>query len=793
VNNTVFVDAEFGNNATAQRENLTRPFLTLAAALAAANIGDVVRVRPGVFNESQLVLRDNVDWYFEEGASIVSTSLNAIFIDASPVTCVIGGWGDFSSAGSIMEMHEVYNIQFTARNLSCSSADPMFELGPSSVSTIILQCTTMTTSGSGIMCVVDGPGTVFMSTQTTQCSNLWLLATPNSSGAVVMRSTTVTGGHVDQGLVQVNTLNAAMNVQLIAEAITTNTANTQAIQANLGDENSVSIVCDFGTFVANGGVANLIAGVPLHPFALNVSVMRSFSDVPIFIMQNMSVSIEYGVFAFGSNADITVFAGSGGLVSIDGELTANTADGTGRPTLFDIDTGIYNFHSSIVANLQAPAVLSANGAQMKFLANALSATLAVSQPTFVLNNSSLVSIGELDVKASTAPPGQLGTGIIECDGSNIVVQLGIFTYEANNIHGIHASTASRVFVDADFINTLAPGAVSSTLVLSEGELFLNARLINASFGCSFLEVGVGGHVTLDVQDVQVQAPGNGILLAANSNGLDGYLSTMRVGGSYAILNNSSSELHLTFNSIHYQGATPDAAIDLNNGGNTWLSGQELKFESAQNCMRLQGDNTHFFLDVKDVDVVVATNIVFSANSNSIATLRVSNLRAQNVGTAGFQCAGTATLNLAGEAFLITSAAVPVGIQMTENSILLAVVNYFECPDSVLNFTTTNRASYQSTQSITQNTSAVARITSNATCDYTLGGYFRTAGPNAIDITFVAQGEIRFLSSILVSTTNSIVSSAPVTVIVAPSSATFLPGPGVTIVPAGALFVDGGVS
>lgn len=69
VNDTVFVDVQFGDNATGQRENAARPFRTINAALTAALVGDVVYVHPGTYAES-MVLRDGIDFYFELGAVI---------------------------------------------------------------------------------------------------------------------------------------------------------------------------------------------------------------------------------------------------------------------------------------------------------------------------------------------------------------------------------------------------------------------------------------------------------------------------------------------------------------------------------------------------------------------------------------------------------------------------------------------------------------------------------------------------------------------------------------------------
>src|SRR5258708_1899195 len=62
INNTVFVDRQFGNDSTGTREDETRPFKTLTAALAVALPGDTIYVHPGIYDENTLILKDEVNW-----------------------------------------------------------------------------------------------------------------------------------------------------------------------------------------------------------------------------------------------------------------------------------------------------------------------------------------------------------------------------------------------------------------------------------------------------------------------------------------------------------------------------------------------------------------------------------------------------------------------------------------------------------------------------------------------------------------------------------------------------------
>lgn len=87
IGSTIYVDATYGDDATAEVDDLTKPFETLTAARNAATSGDVVFVHPGVFtydntnatgnqyngNMDTLVnlWKDGVTYYFAEGSKIV--------------------------------------------------------------------------------------------------------------------------------------------------------------------------------------------------------------------------------------------------------------------------------------------------------------------------------------------------------------------------------------------------------------------------------------------------------------------------------------------------------------------------------------------------------------------------------------------------------------------------------------------------------------------------------------------------------------------------------------------------
>lgn len=104
--NTLWVDAVYGDDSRASREDGGRPFATLTAAKNAAQAGDLVVVRPGTYDENDL-LKDGVNWHFAAGAAVDYTGPGdaGIFDDSSygaggAVACRVTGHGTFRWRGS---------------------------------------------------------------------------------------------------------------------------------------------------------------------------------------------------------------------------------------------------------------------------------------------------------------------------------------------------------------------------------------------------------------------------------------------------------------------------------------------------------------------------------------------------------------------------------------------------------------------------------------------------------------------------------------------------------------------
>ena len=90
--------------------------------MAVALPGDTIYVRPGIYVDSNLILSNGVNWYFEEGAIVQEVS--TIFLDTlGTITTAISGWGTFKSQSSILSIANGSTISFNAKLIELLGTD----------------------------------------------------------------------------------------------------------------------------------------------------------------------------------------------------------------------------------------------------------------------------------------------------------------------------------------------------------------------------------------------------------------------------------------------------------------------------------------------------------------------------------------------------------------------------------------------------------------------------------------------------------------------------------------------
>lgn len=129
VNKTYWVDNMKGS-ASGVVGDSNKPYDTLAGAAAVASDGDLIIVRPGTYNENNLVGNSGVNWYFYPGAIIDYTGGGAspnspIFGIGSTTTCNIYGYGVFKNSKTSGDYRYVIKAEGTLAkyNIQCQSIE----------------------------------------------------------------------------------------------------------------------------------------------------------------------------------------------------------------------------------------------------------------------------------------------------------------------------------------------------------------------------------------------------------------------------------------------------------------------------------------------------------------------------------------------------------------------------------------------------------------------------------------------------------------------------------------------
>ena len=106
VNKTIYVDSVNGDDKAGAAGDMTKPFSSITGAAGAnnaASVGDLIHVRPGIYQENDII-KDGVEYYFDKGAIIhpleslqISDDKAIIDIDGYTNKAVILGYGEFIS------------------------------------------------------------------------------------------------------------------------------------------------------------------------------------------------------------------------------------------------------------------------------------------------------------------------------------------------------------------------------------------------------------------------------------------------------------------------------------------------------------------------------------------------------------------------------------------------------------------------------------------------------------------------------------------------------------------------
>jgi len=112
----IFVDATFGNNATAIAYNFYYPYQTILAAKAVALAGDTIYIRKGTYTQTT-ISNSICDYYLEAGAIVQNTINNDVFAQSNGGTLNIYGYGILRS--SVTNSAVIVAINNSTINIQC--------------------------------------------------------------------------------------------------------------------------------------------------------------------------------------------------------------------------------------------------------------------------------------------------------------------------------------------------------------------------------------------------------------------------------------------------------------------------------------------------------------------------------------------------------------------------------------------------------------------------------------------------------------------------------------------------
>ena len=119
--NIVYVSKN-GNDSLGARHDLGKPFLTVEAAVAVAQSGDLIKVLPGTYSVASNIAKDGISYYLEPGVVVIKTTSGDIFNTTGFTTGFdVFGYGEFrktTNSGYVCRFCSSLAYTFQARRVT---------------------------------------------------------------------------------------------------------------------------------------------------------------------------------------------------------------------------------------------------------------------------------------------------------------------------------------------------------------------------------------------------------------------------------------------------------------------------------------------------------------------------------------------------------------------------------------------------------------------------------------------------------------------------------------------------
>ena len=120
---TSWVDADNGDDNTAERYNPHRPYATLNNAQEDAQEGDLIHVRPGIYGTNgDIINKSGLTWWFDFGTFVTARICDDNFLDGTHIDIL--GYAIFDSTTYCIQIAYNSHITIQAREMVCHSSGP---------------------------------------------------------------------------------------------------------------------------------------------------------------------------------------------------------------------------------------------------------------------------------------------------------------------------------------------------------------------------------------------------------------------------------------------------------------------------------------------------------------------------------------------------------------------------------------------------------------------------------------------------------------------------------------------
>lgn len=878
------MDAQYGNDGTAQVENPSLPFLTITAALAAIPAGGLVYIRPGTYTDTNLS-KNNSNFYFAPGA-IVNANAAPVFTDSgAAVTMVVAGFGTFNCTGSIGSVafiqQSATNFSIQVQTVTSDSTSIPFRLFNGNTTISINELTAsgqaiqmmggvhqifaremIGTSTSGIYILLGGNNSevdlfvqsiaitnalstttaincsggtnAFITVQVQDIVAPTILSVSGVSGNTVATigntrflsgtgvtftgtannivkvdniirdstSTTTSGNffnfvtgtnhYVEVGSIVLSEAFTAFNIQdgtavinvkdITSEATSTNkvvltTAATPTVTFNFERISMTSTQVPF--IISGSGTTNFIS---IAGNSINFSTTNGVSTFSLGATLKCNIDVET-IFSASTN----IFSISDiGFYSINVQLLYRNSGSTATAgSYFSISNGFNTIHLGYVEIIESPTIFSVSGGRSNIIVDNIFSDFA-------------------DLSRSILSA--TGTGVVDMifDFINITSNATIFNVNNHQIHTIKGNkivhivtsgtpnlfilqSTSTTNIEIEFVSS------GSTTVfnLSGGNHNIDIGTVSRNTGSSatagsIFSVAVSTIADLRLDNISITDSVTIFTLAGGSvNVRLGRVTTDSTNVSRSIITTSGT-VFFTFEFDSITFSSNANGMTINNTATTGsIRGNYYSFtptEGAPNAIILQGTATGLINIVE-----LTTNTINAINFNGTGSYRCSIQSLIATGTNGYAVTSTGTVRIDGQ---LVFANTGNALNISNNATVFMKVN--EIFANVGMSSVSNATISFITERLSVTNQGVITFGSGANV-FVGGGYWVNSSGNLIE-NLGAGAIIRILSAILVAAgANSITSIGAITVSTGPTSSNKAAAGTVTIIPAGTLFINLGVS